>query len=718
MMKKVAIILCMLLVGAASAELLVHESFEAMDFGSRPVNNPAENYGIGIAAWWDNTAAYADITESVVFGSYPTGDQSVNYGQTTGTNRRVDFNKDASIVIGETLYFSFIFNGISLPDAPYNVGWSVETSGVLAATVITNGGGIGTSIDGTTVAEDNSNTLVGNGTFMIISKFDGIGTSSGSSKIWAVDPIAYGSIAGGGVTEAELDSVATLQAASSGVDATGVVWDGQDYRYVSPTPGAESIIDEVKMGTTLADVADNPNVSYAYAPSPVNNAVGVNLDVNLLWYNPIGYDASKFVINFQADEPNWIDTENTIVVTVEDLDLDGDPLTTEAAMPVELENLRTYYWRVISTDPAGPTDYVSSDWSFTTVTALAKIETQPVGQTVADGTNVQLNIGGVNITSYQWFKDGAALDVGHPDIAMYSGAQSGTLSFDVTFDTEGTYYCKVDNELLTPAISNTVNVMTERLVGWWKLDGDLTDSVADEVSGVPSHDGICVDPNYIVDGIDGGAIEFFGNVEGIVEIVDSGEYYNFYPQGYTVSAWVNMPGKGSWGGIVAKEGLDPSRGFLLQHDNTGDARHTLRQASENGGSDVDNNEWHMVTGTYDSETKECKLYVDGILEQTLTSSGTPDTSSASLVFGGEVVDASIAPYIGLLDDVRVYSYPLDVYQIAHLYTDFETGVEICVNRPSLDVSGPSGDPDCQVNLFDFTVLAGQWLNCDIVPDCK
>lgn len=393
-----------------------------------------------------------------------------------------------------------------------------------------------------------------------------------------------------------------------------------------------------------------------------------------------------------------------------------------------LDTSATYYWRVDAIDPnepGVPVVYTGPEWWFTTQPPSARIETDPVSQTVAAGTaEVQFSVTGINIASYQWYKDGVALTDDLTD-TLYTGENTATLTiYDVQIDDEGFYHCEADNSLEQPDASAAAQLLTQRLVGWWKLDGDLTDSIDEEIAGAAAHDGVCTDPNYVAIGKDGGAMQFYGDPEGIVTITESGEFFNFYPRGYTVSAWVNMPEKtsGDWGAYVVKQGQDPSRGFILTHQGGGQAVHTLRQSFGDLGSntDVDDNDWHLVTGTYDSVNKEGRIFVDGVQTNQATSTGTPTPSPAALIFGAEQATGEVA-YIGLLDDVRIWNYPLDPVTVATMYVDFNPGSEVCVTHPVYDVAGPNGTGDefrdCVVNLYDFVPFAEDWLSCNLVPNC-
>ncbi len=388
------------------------------------------------------------------------------------------------------------------------------------------------------------------------------------------------------------------------------------------------------------------------------------------------------------------------------------------------ETLPNYYWMVVAYEPNEPEAVLHSGplWRFTTTPAAAVIQTDPASKTVAAGSTAVFTVTAVNAEIYQWYKDGTALTEAP---ALYSGEKTASLTvYDVQLDDEGFYSCVIDNSLNLPDTSEKAQLLTQRLVGWWKLDGNLTDSVATAVPGAVSHDGTSPNPDLTGIGKDGGALSLPGTVDGLVTISNSADFFNFYPQGYSASAWVNMSAKTTaWGAYVAKQGSDPARGFILTHNNTGKAVHTLRQMSPNDlptSVDIDDNTWHLVTGTYDAATKVSKVYVDGVLRNQVSYTGTPTGSPAELIFGAELPNGNV-PYIGLLDDVHIWSYPLDSASAALLYTDFNPGTSICSDYSYYDVAGPGGIGtayrDCRVTLYDFVPFADVWLECNIVPDC-
>jgi hypothetical protein len=265
--------------------------------------------------------------------------------------------------------------------------------------------------------------------------------------------------------------------------------------------------------------------------------------------------------------------------------------------------------------------------------------------------------------------------------------------------------------------------MTKRLVGWWKLDGNLADSVQEEVPDAPTHSGTDTEPSYEDIGKDGSAYDFLGT-GNIVTINDSAEYFNFYNLGQTVSGWVKSDTE-TWDGVISKhyrvEG-ETWTGWVI--DVSGGWTHLTVRGSHGDlwGSDDDgwmfDDGWHLVTAVMDPETNTSRIYVDGKFrdESDAYVLGDAMLNDEPVAFGAETALGDI-PYTGQLDDVRIWNYALDDVAVALLYTDFNPGSEICVEYPEKDVTGPDGVPDCKVDLYDFAEWASSWMECNIVPTC-
>ncbi len=53
--------------------------------------------------------------------------------------------------------------------------------------------------------------------------------------------------------------------------------------------------------------------------------------------------------------------------------------------------------------------------------------------------------------------------------------------------------------------------------------------------------------------------------------------------------------------------------------------------------------------------------------------------------------------------MRVYNYGMDKWDVAGVYGDI-TGEPVCVENPELDLND-----DCIVDLYEFSILAGEWM---------
>jgi hypothetical protein len=334
---------------------------------------------------------------------------------------------------------------------------------------------------------------------------------------------------------------------------------------------------------------------------------------------------------------------------------------------------------------------------------------EPASLTVAAGATAVLEVEAINSTGYQWYKVGTgALS----DTGKYSGTATSTLTItNVQLAEEGDYECVATGPTGSDT-SESALLMTERLVGLWKFEGDLTDTVTTEVTGAPVHDGIYVGGSeaYDASGISGQALSFLDDPNHLVISGDATDF-NFYPQGFTASAWIKTTANLDWQSVFSKNpgatsgfsmSVEPALSNRFSAALFGNPIASVGSATEN----ISDDQWHMATMTYDpnvgSGIGSLEFYVDGLSEGSTAVSGTYPTGPESLVLGTSLDGTS--PLIGSMDDVRVYSYSLNDIDVAQLYMD-TTGLPVCYTDPGpADISG-----DCIVNIVDIALMAAQWL---------
>ncbi len=513
----------------------------------------------------------------------------------------------------------------------------------------------------------------------------------------------------------------------NGVQQTG----GQITGWTKWTLGQNVLVFKGVTGSTLNIKGPNKNGSNrgsiagfqiyfnsgAYNPDPADGAVEVPTDKVLSWHSaldPANYSqvnpnlTDHLVYMSTATDPNLY-LVATITAT-------GDTGQYSPAGGLALDG--TYYWRVDERLGNDANVITGEVWSFKTKLSVPVIDAAyPQDVLAAPGSDVEFKVvaknpftDDVSGLSYQWYKyvDGTN-DTALSDGAEYTGTTTDTLTvLGVDSADEGGYYCVVTIASSGASSTSAQGTLTlQKLVGHWELNGDLTDQVA-------GNDGTWSDTNdpnatgVYVAGIDGQALKFAG--DGSIATIPNPESFNFYPRAYTVSAWIKTNQTG-WGAYVSKQAASPTRGFILTHNNAS-AVSTLRQGYGDlygTGVTINDDQWHLVTGTYDNSTGEAKIYIDGRLRNQRVNTTVVDTSDAAVIFGAEWPNGGV-PYEGLLDDVRIYNYALAPNAVAELYYSV-TGIPVCVQNPPHDLNN-----DCVIDLQDFALFAADWLECNLVPE--
>ncbi|MCK4999533.1 MAG: hypothetical protein KAS23_08355 [Anaerohalosphaera sp.] len=456
----------------------------------------------------------------------------------------------------------------------------------------------------------------------------------------------------------------------------------------------------------------------AYHPTPADGEDGVALDTVVTW------DAM-----LDSDNPSQVDpdlVEHKVYLNDDPNLLEGQAFTVAAGQTLEadpvLEANKTYYWRV---DEVTSTETVTGAvWTFDTIKTVPDFDpplgSQPEDTAVFPGENATLiavagTTGGLGGSmNYQWYK-GLPGDYSSP----VSGATSSELTLAAQVADDGNYFCNAANDV-GDTDSEGAAIQVNRLMAHYKYN----QSIADETGNTTP--AALVDPNYI-GGIDGDAAIFTGT-----EYIDLG--LDGYPNSVTpsgclysgtVSYWVKTEGTGTVMGTYT-DGYNTAIRFDIGYSMVRSQDDIKLQANYSS-SLVTDGQWHLVTTTYDSGTapNAMTVYIDGEEVSTVTqSSEMVHIEWQYPVFIGGFNNRGTGPadnYTGDLDDMRIYNYPLDSFEVAQLYIDFVPDADpICANRPEFDFTGPEGVPDCKVNLYDFAEIAKEWLVCGVIPasDCQ
>jgi len=210
---------------------------------------------------------------------------------------------------------------------------------------------------------------------------------------------------------------------------------------------------------------------------------------------------------------------------------------------------------------------------------------------------------------------------------------------------------------------------TGRMIGWWKFDEINGETVADS-SGNDLNGKLVGDARIISDPDRSNVLSLDGNGD----YVDCGDDLIFDITGeITISAWikVNVFNR-NWQAIVTKGdsawrlSRKASTDFLaFRCTGIRSSSELGRQNGVDGTVDVNDGEWHHVTGVYDGN--ESYLYMDGTLDNSEQASGFIETNDFALMIGQNVEQPPGRCWNGLIDDVRIYSYALSEAEVKEVY---------------------------------------------------
>jgi hypothetical protein len=211
-----------------------------------------------------------------------------------------------------------------------------------------------------------------------------------------------------------------------------------------------------------------------------------------------------------------------------------------------------------------------------------------------------------------------------------------------------------------------VNTASADLVAHWPFD-DGSGTTAVDVTGNGNDGTLEGDPQWVVGKI-GGGLEFDGD-----DYVDCGnqEILNFGTNDWTITAWIKTTQTDR--GTIFANGSDNSGGirFTLATHEANDDRITLTMDDDStkrqalGATVVIDGEWYHVAGKREGTT--ASVYVNGVLDGSIEVPAGYDFSGSSQAHAyigaidGAADSAVVALekfYVGIIDDVRVYSKTL------------------------------------------------------------
>ncbi|MCA0757054.1 PKD domain-containing protein [Paenibacillus sp. N4] len=205
---------------------------------------------------------------------------------------------------------------------------------------------------------------------------------------------------------------------------------------------------------------------------------------------------------------------------------------------------------------------------------------------------------------------------------------------------------------------------TPRQIAYYTFDGDFRDS-----SGNGNHGTSKVGNPTFAEGIIGQAAKFDGKSGVLVEDSDSLDLAT----SFSFSMWIYKEngGTGGYAPILSKGHTENYGPYSFLHDGWGDSPGMRLVSGDRSGythlfpnTPMPDKEWYMSTVTWDGTT--AKYYINGVYKASMPWKGVFENTNEKLTIGFDPPGAT-EYFNGMMDDFRMYNYPLTEEEVEQLY---------------------------------------------------
>ena len=285
-----------------------------------------------------------------------------------------------------------------------------------------------------------------------------------------------------------------------------------------------------------------------------------------------------------------------------------------------------------------------------------------------NGSDAKIFLNGVEDTSTPITQNSVGTITGTRTLAVGANAITSSSYFPGSIDDvriynralSATEVSALYNSGATTAKPTIKTVSRQGLVGYWSFE-DGTSTKATDFSGNGNTGTLTnMEAADWVAGKRGKALSF----DGTNDYVDAGAATSLHlTTALTISSWVKTNSLAA----SAREVVAKSGGYYWLGMHTAKARFL----TFTGGNDtLDSNaslvtdRWYHLVGTWSTTDNTLRLYIDGVLDNSLSSTGNiSDNAAANLLIGG---DATVT-WNGSIDEVRIYNRALSPAEVLQLY---------------------------------------------------
>jgi hypothetical protein len=289
-------------------------------------------------------------------------------------------------------------------------------------------------------------------------------------------------------------------------------------------------------------------------------------------------------------------------------------------------------------------------------------------------------------------------------VLLLSTSRLGDRALTAAYKGDGTLFGSISN-VVAQRVVNHSSCVASSPNAWWRGEGNATDA-----SG--AHNGALQGGVTFAAGKVGQAFSLDG-VSGYVSVPNDAAF-NF-ANAITIDAWVK-PADGNDRYVVTK--AEDSFYLAVGPTVLNKLSFWLNGVSTDwlvGTTDVADNQWHHVAGTYDGSFM--RIYVDGHLENSVARSGTISTGSSPVLIGYR--PSPTGHYPGLIDELAIYNRALSAFEIQNIFENGAAGrcALVAVGDappPPFAFSSPWPNPSERGTNIEFQLPAHATVRVEVV----
>ena len=377
---------------------------------------------------------------------------------------------------------------------------------------------------------------------------------------------------------------------------------------------------------------------------------------------------------------------------------------------------------------------VGKVWQFGSLLSVPVITLQPEYQVVEAGQTAVFNVEAQSISTvqYQWYKsDDKVIDSTDEPVGLPSLSGELVLA-NVSISDELYYYCLTFNDggIECSSYSDMARLVIPRQLAHLTMD-ELNGTVSPDMLG--NYDLTIMNDSWetylptLTDGFNqqnGNNSMLFDNSED-PDPNYYGQYAKFNPgivsyESITIAMWVYWKGGDSPQHIFDFASSSTEYMYITPESGNDQLHFSIKNNDSSQYLDADSipsDQWTHIALTIDSRNTTGRLYVNGQLEDTNSDmTYRPVDFLPTSNYLGKSSWSEDPMFNGMIDNVQIFNYAVNEMDIARLFVVDAPDKSVCVQSIKPDGKFDFND-DCIINIEDFAILAAQWLDCALLPEC-